>query len=108
MDFQDLTKRALSIREKYAEFEKQKYGQSWTSEEITLGLVGDVGDLAKLVMAESGRRDIPDSRRKLEHELADCLWSIIVLANIHHIDLEKSFLETMDTLEKHLSEGNYL
>ena len=103
MDFQEITKRALSIREQYAEFEKQNYGESWTSEEITLGLVGDIGDLVKLVMAENGHRNIPDSKRKLEHELADCLWSIIVLANLHDIDLEKSFLETMDNLEKHLS-----
>lgn len=103
MEFQDITKRALSIRGQYAELEKERYGASWTSEEIALGLVGDVGDLVKLVMADSGRRDIPDSKRKLEHELSDCLWSIIVLANEHNIDLEKSFLETMDSLEKHLS-----
>ena len=103
MEFQEITNRALSIRGQYVEFEQQHYGESWTSEEIVLGLVSDVGDLVKLVMAESGRRDIPDSKSKLEHELADCLWSIIVLANNHNIDLEKSFLETMDSLEKHLS-----
>jgi len=103
MDFQEITQRALSVRGLYAEFENQHYGESWSSEEIALGLVGDIGDLVKLVMAESGRRDIPDSKRKLEHELADCLWSIIVLADLHEINLEKSFLETMDTLERHLS-----
>lgn len=103
MDFQEITKRALSIRSQYVEFEKQHYGASWTNEEIALGLIGDVGDLAKFVMAESGRRGIPESKSKLAHELADCLWSIIVLANNHNIDLEKSFLETMDTLERHLT-----
>ena len=103
MDFQEITKRALTIRSQYSDFEKQRYGRPWTSEEIALGLVGDVGDLAKLVMAENGRRDIPYSKRKLEHELADCLWSIIVLANLYNIDLENSFLETMDNLERHLS-----
>jgi NTP pyrophosphatase (non-canonical NTP hydrolase) len=65
--------------------------------------VGDVGDLVKLVMAENGHREIPDCKHKLEHELADCLWSIIVLANLHEIDLEKSFLKTMDELERNLS-----
>jgi len=103
MEFQEITKRALSIRSRYVEFEKLRYGEAWTSEEIALGLVGDIGDLVKLVMAESGRRDIPDSKRKLEHELSDCLWSIIVLADNHDIDLEKSFLETMESLERHLS-----
>jgi NTP pyrophosphatase (non-canonical NTP hydrolase) len=103
MEFQEITKRAMYIRSQYVEFEEQRYGKSWTSEEIALGLVGDVGDLVKLVMAENGRRDIPDSKQKLEHELSDCLWSIIVLANEHNIDLEMSFLEAMDALERHLS-----
>ena len=57
-------------------------------EEIALGFVGDAGDLAKLVIAENGKCNIANSREKLEHELADCLWSVIVLAHIHGVDLE--------------------
>jgi NTP pyrophosphatase (non-canonical NTP hydrolase) len=41
----------------------------------------------------------------LEHELADCLWSVIVIAAIHGIDLERSFFETMNRLEQHLVEN---
>ena len=36
-------------------------------------------------MAASGVRDIPDARRKLEHELADCLWSVLVLADAYGV-----------------------
>jgi len=68
--------------------------------------VGDVGDLAKLIMSENGRRNIADSKEKLEHELSDCLWSVIVLSRLHNVDLERSFLNTMDELEKHLSESS--
>ena len=103
MDFQKLVDRALDIRAKYGEKEKQRFDSPWTSEEIMLGFVGDVGDLAKLIMAESGRRDIADSKEKLEHELSDCLWSVIVLSRLHDIDLERSFMRTMDELEEHLS-----
>lgn len=53
-------------------------------------------------MAENGKRNILKSKEKLEHELADCLWSVIVLSNLHGIDLESSFMETMDRLEEHL------
>ncbi|MBI5839776.1 MAG: nucleotide pyrophosphohydrolase [Chloroflexi bacterium] len=102
MDFQKLTDRAMSIRKRYEEKEREHYGSPWTSEEIALGFVGDVGDLAKLIVAENGKRNIPDSRSKLEHELADCLWSVIVLANLHGIDLEKAFLKTMDELENQI------
>jgi len=104
MEFQAIIDRAVQIRKLYEEKEKQLYGSPWTSEEIALGFVGDVGDLAKLVIAENSKRNIPDSKEKLGHELADCLWSIIVLAKSHDVDIEKLFVQTMDQLEKHLVE----
>jgi len=73
---------------------------------LALGFVGDVGDLIKLVMAQNGRRNIPDSESKLAHELADCLWSIIVLANAHGIDLENTFLKTMDDIEGYIQKSS--
>jgi len=105
MDFQQVIARAMEIRKLYEAKETQLYGSPWTSEEIALGFVGDVGDLAKLVIAENGKRTIPDSKEKLGHELADCLWSIIVLADSHDVDIEKSFVQTMDQLEKYLLEN---
>lgn len=104
MEFQSIVDRAIIVRELYSKFEEQNYGKQWTNEEIALGFVGDVGDLVKLILAENGYRNIPDSKQKLEHELADCLWSILVLAKSHGIDLEKAFLETMYNLERYLSE----
>lgn len=103
MDFQLMTKRAVEIRKQYEAKEKQLYGSAWTNEEIALGFVGDVGDLAKLIVAQSGKRNIPASKDKLAHELADCLWSLLVLSKLHGIDLERSFTKTMDELEEHLS-----
>src|SRR4026208_1395330 len=102
MEFQTIVDRAMQIRKLYQEKEKQLYGSSWTSEEIALGFVGDVGDLAKLVLSENGRRNIENSKVKLEHELSDCLWSVIVLAHIHEVDLESSFMNTMDELQSYL------
>lgn len=105
MEFQKLIDRAIAIRKQYSKNEQDLYGSPWTSEEITLGFVGDVGDLAKLIIAENGKRNIPNSREKLEHELSDCLWSIIVLADLHGIKLEKTFLHTMHEIEKHMIES---
>jgi NTP pyrophosphatase (non-canonical NTP hydrolase) len=102
MEFLQMIDRALTVRKCYEEKEKQFYGSPWTTEEVMLGFLGDVGDLAKLVLAENGKRNIPDSKEKLEHELADCLWSIIVLSKYHNINLETSFLKTMDELESTL------
>jgi NTP pyrophosphatase (non-canonical NTP hydrolase) len=105
VEFNDLIQRALVVREQYRIYEKKKYGASWSNEELALGFVGDVGDLAKLVMACNGRRNLPDARDKLAHELADCLWSVIVLAEAHDVDLENAFLNTMDDLGCWLQSG---
>jgi len=105
MDFRDLTLRALSVREQYRAHEQKNYGTSWSNEELALGFVGDVGDLVKLVMACNGRRNIPDARSKLAHELADSLWSVIVLAEAHGVNLEEAFLETMDDLDSWIQAG---
>jgi NTP pyrophosphatase (non-canonical NTP hydrolase) len=103
MDFGDLIQRAMDIRKQYGELEQATYGRAWTAEEVALGFVGDVGDLVKLIMVQSGIRSIPDSEPKLAHELADCLWSILVLSQMYGIDLERTFLQTMDDLEQHIT-----
>lgn len=102
MEFKDIITRAIEIRTKYANFEKLKNGKEWSREEIALGLVGDVGDLSKLVLAKEGAREIENVDQKLAHELSDCLWSILVIANKYNIDIESSFLKTMDELQERL------
>jgi hypothetical protein len=44
MDFQQITKRAVDIRNKYSELELKRYGKEWTREQTMEGFVGDVGD----------------------------------------------------------------
>jgi len=70
-----------------------------------MGFVTDVGDLMKLVMTKDGIRDVGSLNaealnEKMAHELSDCLWSVLILAKKYNIDLEKSFLQTMDELER--------
>jgi NTP pyrophosphatase (non-canonical NTP hydrolase) len=67
--------------------------------------VGDVGDLAKLIMASRGNRALDNVDAKLGHEIADCLWSLIVIAQELGIDLEGEFLKTMDDLDTVLDEA---
>ncbi len=90
------------MRARYAAFEAGQYGSAWTTEELALGFVGDVGDLAKLIQAHAGRRVIPDTPAKLAHEFGDCLWSILVLADACGVDLAAAFGQTMDDLEAYL------
>lgn len=103
---QKLIQKAIKVRHLYQQLEEKRYGRSWTPAEIAQGFVGDVGDLQKLVMAKSGIRDIDDVDQKLAHELADCLWSIIILANDYHIDLESAFNKTMADIEQKIKNSS--
>ena len=94
-----MTVRALEVRERYAAFEERTYGRQWSLQDLTLGLVGDVGDLVKLVQAHEGVRAVENARPALEHELADVLWSLLVIAKRCDVDLEKAFARTMDELD---------
>lgn len=102
MDFDDLEKAALQLNELYERLETKRWGRIWTTEELALGFVGDVGDLAKLIQAHAGVRDIADAKAKLGHELSDCLWSIIVLASKCGIDLQAEFAENTKGLIAHV------
>ncbi len=99
MTTEELTKRAMEIRAQYIALAKQKGARVWTTQDIAQGLVGDVGDLSKLVMAKSGLRDIENTDQRLKHELADCLWSLLVLAHEYDINLEEAFVDTMKELD---------
>ena len=104
MDLTELSAHAWAVRERYAELETRRHGRPWSREEVALGFVGDVGDLMKLVQAAEGVRAIPEARAKLEHELADCLWSVLVLARLYEVDLQGAFQRTMAELEEGLTE----
>jgi len=101
MKFEDLLARAVVIRQKYDEL-NAKRGITWNEQNLMSGFVGDVGDLSKIIMAKHGLRAMDDVDEKLAHELADCLWSVLVLADKYKIDLAKEFSKTMDELDKRI------
>lgn len=103
MKFKDIEKAALQLNDLYEQLEVKRWGRVWSTAELALGFVGDVGDLAKLIQANAGIRDIDDCEKKLGHELSDCLWSIIVLANKCGIDLEAEFVKNTRELVGYVS-----
>jgi NTP pyrophosphatase (non-canonical NTP hydrolase) len=100
----DLTARAMRVHALYDELNHQQRGRTWNREEFVLGFMGDVGDLAKLAMAAEGARDMPGGRAALGHELADCLWSVLVLARLYDVDLSAEFARMTAELEAALAE----
>ena len=101
----DLQQRALDIRRRYADLNAKDGHDAWGPKEYAMGFTGDVGDLLKIVMAKENLRAMDDVDGKLAHELADCLWSILVLAGHYGIDLEAEFMKTMDGLEERIGKA---
>ena len=104
MEFSAVEQLAINVRKKYEIFELKKYGSSWDVKDLMIGFQGDVGDLAKLIQASQGNRNISGWKEKLEHELSDCLWSLIVLSNKLDINFEEAFVRTMKELDDSLTE----
>ncbi|MCF3103152.1 nucleotide pyrophosphohydrolase [Streptomyces roseoverticillatus] len=102
MDLDQMRQRAIEIHDLYDELNRRER-RVWRPDEFMLGFVGDVGDLAKLVMTVEGARQAPGGRAALEHELADCLWSVLILAYRYDVDLGEAFRRTMAELEESLS-----
>lgn len=103
MEFKQIERKAMEVSNLYDELNRRTDFKVWGISERTQGLVGDIGDLVKLVMAKENYRggygNPEELNSKISHELADCLWSIITITNILEIDLEKALLVTMVELE---------
>ena len=106
MTIEQLSKKAERIKEKYEDLNRINGKKPWTVTEYANGLMGDVGDLIKLILQKKTSRvkKSKDLNKKIRHELADCLWSIIVIAQEMDVDLEKEFLINIEYLQQKLSE----
>ena len=100
MEFKEIQKIALEVRDEYAKLNERKGERKWGALEHTQGLAADVGDLNRLVMAKSGLRCGEDLDEKLLHQISDCLWSVMVVADELGINLETEFVRQMKILEE--------
>ena len=105
MEFKSLVKKAEKVKFKYEELNRKKGKVSWRAPEYAQGLVGDAADLIKFILAhKNSRTKKKELAKKMRHELADCLWSIIAIALELNLDLEKEFLLNLEYLEQKLEE----
>lgn len=94
-DINKLQERAMEIRRRYGELEKKRGAEPWDALKLAKGFKKDVNDLIEILEAGG-------DRQKLNHELADCLWSVLVIARKLNIDIERAFWTTMLELDNRL------
>jgi NTP pyrophosphatase (non-canonical NTP hydrolase) len=93
-DIKILEQRAMEIKRKYDLLEKQRNRQPKGAVELTRAFKKEISDLLSIV-----DQDIID-RKKLNRGLADCLWSVLVIARRLDVDIERVFWATMAELEQ--------
>lgn len=103
MKFDEMTTKALEVRELYDKLNQEQRNIEWNGQDLMAGFVGDVGSLSKIIMAKHGLRAMENVEAKLAHELADCLWSVLVLAEKYDVNLEAEFLKTMGELKERIA-----
>jgi NTP pyrophosphatase (non-canonical NTP hydrolase) len=106
-DLKALLEQAEVIRKQYEETHAKHGEPAWGIRDYAMGFVGDVGDLQKLIMAKENLRTIDDVDAKLAHELADCLWSVLTIADYYGVDLEKAFVHTMSEIAERISGASH-
>ncbi len=104
MKYDDLLKEAKEVKQKYDELNASR-GVVWNEQNFMAGFVGDVGDLSKIIMAKNGLREMDDVDSRLAHELADCLWSILIISDKYSIDLVAEFQKTMGELKTKINKN---
>ncbi|MFG3343295.1 MazG nucleotide pyrophosphohydrolase domain-containing protein [Glycomyces sp. NPDC048151] len=103
MDITEATAKANRLSDLFDELNEANGQKAWTGLDIALGFVGDVGDLVRQVQVAENVRTYPGGREALEHELADCLWSVLMLADRYGVDLAAAYANTMAQMETRLA-----
>ena len=100
-NFDQIKKLSLEIKKIYEQINQKDYHKKWRVEDYTMGMIGDCGDLCKLIMAKNKlrRTKSKDLDKDIEHELVDILWSLIVISEELGVDLEKSAITQLNRLK---------
>ncbi len=100
MDILDYSERVKKIKLAYNVLNRSEGYKSWGVTEYLQVFQGDVGDLAKLILASRGFAfSQKDVEVKIARELADCLWSVLVLADELDVNIQQEFNKMLLRLE---------
>lgn len=97
-DIEKMSDRAAEIAALYEQSNIEAGRKVWEARDYLDGMIGDIGDLTKLLMARDGLRDIDDIETKIDHELDDVQWSLYLLYRKLGRIPGATFMESMNAL----------
>lgn len=105
MELSESISRVKKIKQAYNVLNRVEGYKTWGTNEYFQAFQGDVGDLAKFILARRGYAfSQKDVDAKLARELADCMWSILVLADELEVDIERELNRTLSRLEEKIED----
>jgi NTP pyrophosphatase (non-canonical NTP hydrolase) len=108
MQFKEFVQKADLVTDLYKDLNKEQGFPQWLLQDYVQGFTEDVGTLSRLTMMKAGvRKPVDNLDEKLKHEVCDCLWSVIRVAQALNIDLETEFPRQMDKLAKRIREEKH-
>ena len=105
MNLSELEKLGAEIDDAYIKSGQEKgYGERTPL--VYLGfLMTDLGELSEYVMAKQKLRDGEDIDKKIEHELADCLWAVLMLGKHLNVDMVKAYTDMIENVKARQAKG---
>ena len=105
--YSDIVNIVMETRTLLENFEQKSVGKKWGNEELLIGLMTDIGDLARLILAKEGFRSAKkDLEKQLRHEIAACFWAIVVLSEKYKVNIPQALQEMSIDLKKKLKKFN--
>lgn len=103
VNFSEIVRRSVKLRNQYHELEKQYHDKEWSVEEDALAFLTDAGLVGRLTMARQERWPKDGATvAELEHKLGESIWWLIVLADRMDIDISEALNQFLTKTENKL------
>lgn len=83
-------------------------GPHWSAETRFVDLVEEVGELANAILVAEKKKSKKRQRADLVDSLCDCLFNILMLAEIYKVDLDIEYQKMIKNLAKRIQKGDYV
>ncbi|MEH7255817.1 MazG-like protein [Neobacillus niacini] len=105
MKISEAVERSIQLRKVYHRLERQYHEKEWTVEEDALAFLTDAGLVGRLTMSQQGRWPTSgETASELEHKIGECMWWLIILAELMNIDSGEALEKFLTKTEKKLGD----